>query len=239
MNFLVKYIGGSRIYGLETADSDIDYRGVYIHTDPEKILRFSKENDVTASQEKGDDYVYYELWRYFDLLRKSNTQGVESLFIDEEDTLELNPLFLDIQESKGDLIDSEKLISSTKGYAHNEKRLAMGERSGQLGGKRKAQVEKYGFSPKNVCQLIRISYGLEFYQEEGVFPVKLKNFLPEAFDLAFSVKTQPNEFTKEQVEKICQEAVDRIDCVKDKQRAKFNSNTAVVFMKELYYEYLY
>jgi len=37
INFLVKYIGGSKLYGLDTPESDIDYRGVFIHTNPSKI----------------------------------------------------------------------------------------------------------------------------------------------------------------------------------------------------------
>ena len=38
MKMLVKTLGGSTAYGLNTPESDLDYRGVFVNTDPSKIL---------------------------------------------------------------------------------------------------------------------------------------------------------------------------------------------------------
>jgi hypothetical protein len=240
MKFLMKYVGGSQLYGLNTPESDVDWRGVYLNTDPEKILRFTVDESIstTGGDDGKDDEVYFELWRYFDILRKTNTQAVESLFVSRDKFTVLDPIMDQIIDNPSQFINSAKLVASTKGYSYGEYRLAMGERTGRLGGSRKAQLDKYGFSPKNVCQMIRLSRGLQFFQDTGVFPLDLKDHLPEVWELAYEVKTQPSNFTVDQIDKICLECLDQVNKVEDQLGWTFDTNTAVDIMRSVYKEYL-
>jgi predicted nucleotidyltransferase len=62
MKLLCEYLGGSHLYGTNTPDSDIDTRGVFMNTDPSKILgldRFdhefrSKTSETDVSTERND-----------------------------------------------------------------------------------------------------------------------------------------------------------------------------------------
>lgn len=240
MKQLTKYIGGSQLYGLSTPESDIDLRGVYLHEDMSDILRFTRpkelqDNITTVSDIK--DEVYFSLWRYLDTLRKSNIQGVESLYVKEDDFLELDPAMKIFIEQPQSFIDSNILVSSIKGYTYSEYKLAMGHRTGRLGGARKENIDKYGFSPKNVTQIIRITEGLLFLQANGFYPLNIREYVPEMGDLAFEIKTNPSAFTKDHIDIICNDQIKKVENVEDKLGWKFDEDLAISVMKDLYKPY--
>ncbi len=68
-------ITGSKAYGLDTATSDTDIRGVFVL--PKKLF-YSLEYTVQVSNES-NDIVYYELKRFMDLLSKNNPNILEML----------------------------------------------------------------------------------------------------------------------------------------------------------------
>ncbi|MBO9661084.1 MAG: nucleotidyltransferase domain-containing protein, partial [Chitinophagaceae bacterium] len=61
-------ITGSRSYGLDTASSDTDIRGIFVLP---KELFYSLEYIPQVSNET-NDIVYFELGRFLELLSKSN-----------------------------------------------------------------------------------------------------------------------------------------------------------------------
>ena len=201
-------IGGSTLYGLNTPTSDVDYRGIYVATDKKYIAGFEKMDSVVLSPHNGDneDATYYEIGHYLKLLQKTNTQVMEMLFAPDSSFIYKHPLFDVIRNYKYSLIDSEKLKSSIRGYVHSELRLATGERSGQLGGKRKSDVEKYGFSPKNFVQIFRlIRVGIRFF-DTGVYMVNIKEHSPTLHAWLMALKTDPSGYTCEELkEKVSQE----------------------------------
>lgn len=73
-------IAGSRAYGLNTASSDMDIRGVYVLP---KELFYSLEYTPQVANET-NDIVYYELKRFIELLSKNNPNIIELLNIPEE-----------------------------------------------------------------------------------------------------------------------------------------------------------
>ena len=240
MKFLVKYVGGSQLYGLDTPESDVDYRGVYMHEDPAKILRFAVEDNLCHTQEKGDDYAYYELHRYFQLLRKTNTQSVEALFIREDYPLEhTSSQFEAMKEKRFELLDSRQLLNSTKGYVMSETRLALGERAGRMGGKRREKLDQFGFSPKNVAQIVRIVAACEHFMKERWYPLNLKKEgLLKDHELSYEVKNHPENFSLDDVKKVCSDCEKRIQKVEDKQNLQFNEKVAVEFMRRFYLPFL-
>lgn len=164
-------LGGSHAYGLNTAMSDVDYRGVYCYDDPHYIIGLKKD-DVVDSREAGqDDIVYFELRKYLNLLRKTNTMAMELLF--NNSWLEISPAFEMIQKNRTALIDPNYFYKSLKGYIQGELRLAFGERTGRLGGKRKEALGKYGYSPKNIVQIMRLTRAGDMFFQNGYFPVNI------------------------------------------------------------------
>jgi predicted nucleotidyltransferase len=195
MKMLVKALGGSTAYGLNTPESDLDYRGVFINTEPSKILGLGKLDHI--QKQETDDIVYYELRKFFELLRNGNTGALEILF--SEDFLETSDVFEEIRSNKFKFVDTDKMFRCLLGYIQGERRLANGERTGQLGGKRKAQLEKYGFSPKNFTQLFRLANcGMALF-EKGYFPVNMKKYDENIYTFLMRVKTKPESYNREQL----------------------------------------
>ena len=56
---LVKMLGGSTAFGLNTPESDVDYRGVFVNTEPSKILGLEKLDHI--QKQETDDIVYCQL----------------------------------------------------------------------------------------------------------------------------------------------------------------------------------
>ncbi len=195
---IAEFLGGSHLYGLNNSESDIDVRGVFVNTDPAFILgtrRFDearKQNHLIK-----EDVVYKEVSHLIRLLNAANTEALEILFADDNAFTVLTPAMRLIRASAGYLVDSEKLFDCLRGYMAGEYRLAIGERKGQIGGKRYVKLLQFGFSPKNFTQLFRLSHVGKIFFTENRFPVNVRN--EACFDELMAIKTTPEKFTKEQL----------------------------------------
>lgn len=203
MKTLCKCLGGSNMYGLATPESDEDIRGVYMSTDIGEILGLDK-NDFQERKDEGEDFKLYELRKYLSMLRKGNTESLELLYHD--DWIEKDPAWDLVQSYRNKLCSSEQVMrvltggpkaNYEQGYIYSERRLALGERTGRLGSKRKNSIEKHGFSPKNVCQILRLSYCGQTFFKTGIFPARLPQ---EWIDPILRIKTKPELFSIEEIE---------------------------------------
>ena len=238
---LVRYIGGSRLYNLATEDSDKDHRSIFIHNDFSKIAGLScrtAKHDTIVKSFDGDDSVAYELRKWFMLMRKCSTSAIEAVFLKSKDYVYITLDFSKIRDERIQFIDSQKLITSTIGYAMGEKRLALGERCGKLGGKRRKQVEAYGFSPKNATQIIRIIVACESFLNNGDYALDISKYDTASFYLAKKIKTQPGKFTKDDVEKIIDDYIQRAREMKDNMHTLFNENLANMFLEKYYLKFM-
>jgi hypothetical protein len=111
--------------------------------------------------------------------------------------LETSDIFEEIQTNKLKFVDTDKMFRCLLGYMQGERRLANGERTGQLGSKRKAHLDKYGFSPKNFTQLFRLASCGKALFEKGYFPVNMKQYDTNVHSFLMLVKTQPETYTVE------------------------------------------
>lgn len=216
---LVELIGGSVLYGLNNESSDIDYRGLFIATDKKYITGFDTIESIVQDNEI--DSTYYELTRYLKLLRKSNTQVLEILFAPDDSFTYKSDLFNYIRENRYNLIDTNILKSSLKGYVFSEIRLATGERSGQLGSKRKAAVEKYGFSYKNFVQILRLCKVGQLFFTSGDYMVRVKEFDSDYHDLLMEIKTKPENFTKDELSTMVDEEFKKLEKIMDESTINF------------------
>lgn len=212
-------IGGSHLYGLNNHTSDVDYRGIFVSTDKKYISGFQKVESIVTNGEI--DSTYYEIGRFLQLMRKSNTQVMEIMWAPESSFEYKHPIFDKIRENKYNLINSEALKSSLRGYIHSEMRLATGERSGQLGGKRKAALEKYKFSPKNFVQILRLCKVGQIFFDTGEYMVKVSEFDEIYHWLLMDIKNSPESYTCEQLKELVEKSVAVLDVIIDNSKINF------------------
>lgn len=237
MNKICEILAGSRLYGLETPDSDFDTRGVFLNTDSDKILGLSNF-DIFKQESK--DILFFELRHFLKSLKKTNTQSIELLFADDSAFSLIDNRFSAIRQNRLKLIDSKILFKSLLGYIQNEKRLANGERTGKLGGKRRLHLEKYGFSPKNFCHLLRLAYCGKIFFSNSFYPVDLTSYNKEFRDFLFSIKTNPEGYSKENLNSLANRAI--LDLQESFENRKsdfsFDSKLANSLCLEFYLPYL-
>ena len=188
-------IGGSHLYGLNNKLSDVDFRGIFIANNKRYLAGFEKVDSIVTDGEI--DSTYYELGRFLHLMRKSNTQVMEILFAPDSAFEYKHPIFDRIRENKFKLINTETLKFSLRGYIYSEMRLATGERTGQLGGKRKAALEKYKFSPKNFVQILRLCRVGQIFFETGEYMVRVSDFDKKYHDALMEIKNTPEKYSLE------------------------------------------
>ena len=198
MKKLCTYLGGSHLYGLETPESDIDYRGVYAHTDPIKIFRFSKQDSIVKQSEEVDSSEC-EIVHFLRQVTKGGTNALECLFAPIEKFTYIDPFFQrQVINQRMRLIDSEQIFKSIGGYAIGELRKALGYKTGTLGGKRKDALDKNGYSPKNFSHLFRLLTIGKHYMLTGEYTVNLKEAgYSEIHNMCRELKLNPQNFTVE------------------------------------------
>lgn len=237
MNFLCKCLGGSHLYGLNVADSDLDYRGIFLNENVSTIIGLDK-NEHQDLRHEGKDEFYWEFRHYLNSLRKTNTQSLELLFNDS--WIEKSSLWDKVQANKHRLIDSKKLYHSLKGYLHNELRLATGERTGDIGSKRRNQIEKFGFSPKNFMNLIRLCFCGTVFFNSGEYPTNIKKFSSALSDLLLDIRLNPEKFSKKDLVEFAKNYQDGLDVAFEScsNHLTFDSKFANDLIMEAYYPIL-
>jgi uncharacterized protein len=116
---VLEVITGSRAYGLDTAKSDTDIRGVFVLP---KNMFYGLEYTDQVNNET-NDIVYYELKRFIQLLARNNPNILEMLSIPENCVLQKHA----IMESLNPGIFLSKLCEQTfANYAYTQIKKAYG-----------------------------------------------------------------------------------------------------------------
>jgi len=194
MKIIAQYLGGSHLYGLNTPTSDEDIRYVFLNDTIGEILGLDR-HDHLDKRTIDEDSFGMELRGFLNLLRKTNTQVMELLYAPESAFTTLDPKFKKlVLDRREKFIDSDRFYKSLQGYIFTERRLALGERAGKIGGKRFESVEKHGYSPKNMVQLFRLGHaGIEFFRS-GIFPTNMRAYNPVICDRLLDIKTHPENY---------------------------------------------
>lgn len=118
-HLLLKCISGSRAYGLNTPQSDTDYKGIFVS--PKPVFYGSHYTDQIANET--NDIVYYEWKKFMDLLGKNNPTILELLATPDDCVLFKHPLIAELRTA--DFLS--KLCSQTfAGYAQSQIKKARG-----------------------------------------------------------------------------------------------------------------
>ena len=188
--------GGSHAYGLNTPTSDLDIRGVFVHTDAAYLVGLKKD-EILVEQNEQHDRVMTEFRHVLRLLRNANSQMVELLYIHDYEYID--PAWLQVTKVRQHLVSSTNLFNSLRGYLKSELLLANGLRTGKLGSKRKEMIDKYGFSPKNFVQCLRLAWAGSIYFTKGYFPVNIRTEDEEYANKLYHIKTQPDHYNLKQL----------------------------------------
>ncbi|WP_343634776.1 nucleotidyltransferase domain-containing protein [Fluviicola sp.] len=118
-HLLLQCISGSRAYGLNTPQSDTDYKGIFVS--PKTVFYGSHFNDQVANE--SNDIVYFEWKKFIDLLGKNNPTILELLATPDDCILFKHPLIADL---KAEDFLSELCCQTFAGYAQSQIKKARG-----------------------------------------------------------------------------------------------------------------
>lgn len=120
-NIILQYIAGSHLYKLNTPESDIDTRGIYI--DEIKNIIVGNITDI-VSDEKNDN-SFNELSKFVALLHKSDPMILESLYVPNENILIETNIYRIFRNSRKEFL-SKRAVNSFCGYATEQIKRARG-----------------------------------------------------------------------------------------------------------------
>jgi len=143
---------GSDAYGTTMADSDNDIRGILLPTIDE-CLSMKGLKDIRIMNDK-EDRVMYPIQKFFRLAVKSNPSVFEWLFVPQNCIRIMKPAGKLIRDNR-EIFLSKELYHRFKGFAHSEF-ASLTKLTSKTGLKRKKQILKFGFSPKNAMNVIRL-----------------------------------------------------------------------------------
>ncbi len=113
-NLIFKCISGSHAYGLNTPESDIDYRGVFMV--PPEILLNPFKNIEQYESCKDIDFQYYAIQKFFKLLKDNNPNIIELLYMPNDVIEYKHDIYKELENSRH-LFLSKKAKHTYSGYA--------------------------------------------------------------------------------------------------------------------------
>ncbi len=197
VNVLTKVVVGSRLHGLNTPDSDWDYRGIHI-SPLERVLSPFRTQKNTTWIEGDEDNTSYELADFCKQATKGNATILEVFFSDK--IIETSPIADEMRENWVKFIDTHHFVNASRGYAHNQwNKFYNFESAGVKGQERTA---------KFAVSFLRVMWQCEQFLLTGKFKCNLKEF--DMFDLLSEIKPMDREEVQKVLPKIV-EAMSQMD----------------------------
>lgn len=181
-NIILEGVTGSTAYGLNTKNSDVDIKGVYLLPTSKIIsLRFNPQK--TTRDHVDPDWVYHELGKFMRLVISGNPTVTELLFLDE---------YTHVDRIGQMLIDNRDLFLSTgavmdayRGYAKSQA-LKLNNRTDQgLDGYASSLKKRFA---KHTRHCFRLLLQAEELLTTGTLHVKVT---PEQREWLFEMGEQP------------------------------------------------
>lgn len=137
-NIILEGVTGSVAYGLNTANSDVDIKGIYLLPIEYVIsLRFDPQD--TTIDHTNPDWVYHEVGKFMSLAAKGNPTITELLYLDG---------YTQLNHIGQKLIDNRKLFLSTRAVMNAYRGYAFGQAK-KLSARQAEGLEGYDASVKN------------------------------------------------------------------------------------------
>ena len=143
-------IAGSKAYGTNTPESDVDIRGICIPKN--KTYYFGYGLNVFEQKDKGwdDDRVIYDLRKFIKLAADNNPNILELLYTDEQFWLKNTKIWDEIRNQRFEFL-SKKSKHSFSGYAYAQLKRINSHRNYLLNPpKEKPERKNYGLTEKKM-----------------------------------------------------------------------------------------
>jgi predicted nucleotidyltransferase len=190
MKKLHEVIIGSRMHGLDHPKSDVDKRIIFITENVNEIVGLDKCENLTTKEETVEE-ISYELRHFIYQLRKSNPQAIEMIFTSmAKYTL---PLFHElIIRNRYSLVDSEKLYKVISNYLPDEL-IKTTSYSDDIKAEspRKQLIDKYGYVPKRIVNIIRLAYTVNLFLKSGEYIVNVRDISSMLANELLDIKLHP------------------------------------------------
>ncbi len=191
---------GAHAYGTQTEDSDQDVRGVFFP--PWTVLVGTSKLETIECQ---PDTVLHSLRKAVRLWAQGNPNMLDWLFLPEDCVWWMEPKFAEIIYFGRQAFLSKRLHARFRGYAYSHLQKMERGVTRELGAKRKAAIEEFGYSPKNAMHLIRLAeMGCEVL-ETGEYNVRRPNA-----DMLLAIRR--GEWDMEKVQREGARLLARLDC---------------------------
>lgn len=225
-NIILEGITGSRAYGLDTADSDTDIKGIFVAQTADLLSLYNvKETYDTkdgAKDENGNDFCYHEVGKFIKLAMGGNPTILELLFLDG---------YLELSKFGKMLVDNRHLFLSNTvrksyyGYAYSQMHRLV-TRDGEFGNGKNNRYEKHA------RHCYRLLYQGKELLETGKITVRVP---PEVREELFAVgKLSPNELVDKFTEE--KEKFDTMESVLPDQPDKEAINKILLRIRKGYYQ---
>ena len=122
-NLILRSIAGSHLYGLNTAASDMDIRGIYMDRMEDMLDIAGRQNQEMADDTQ--DEKYYSLGKFLKLASECNPNIIELLWLPEDAILKKSPVY-DELVSHRDWFLSKRARHTFSGYAYAQIQRAKG-----------------------------------------------------------------------------------------------------------------
>lgn len=155
-HLILRVAMGSQAYGLSTADSDLDEKGIFLppaewhwslHPLPEQI-EFKRTPEGSFVHEQGaiesDDFCWWELQKFLHLAIRANPTALELLFAPECCVLHATDLGKQLLELRASFL-SKYIFQTYSGYALSQFRRM-----------KRARAAGKGHKPKHAMHLVRL-----------------------------------------------------------------------------------
>ena len=165
---ILRVVNGSKLYGLDHADSDDDYISIFVE-EPEQVF---SSRDATRTKklhqrvegertQPGDiDGVGYALRHFFSLVGNGNPTLTGILFAPRDQVVYSRMSGLEILDQRS-LFLSKLAAPRFRGYMHSQKERLFGRKVGHIPN-RPEIVDKYGYDTKYAMHIARLAYqGIE------------------------------------------------------------------------------
>jgi uncharacterized protein len=137
-NIILEGVTGSVAYGLDTENSDIDIKGIYI-VPTDKVLGMKWNYDKQTKDHVDPDWVYHEVQKFMALVSNCNPTMLELLFLEEYTVL--NPVGKLLVDNR-DLFLSQIARKKYGGYALSQAK-SLATNNGKYGNGRGNRYEKH------------------------------------------------------------------------------------------------
>ncbi|MEG1299562.1 MAG: nucleotidyltransferase domain-containing protein [Erysipelotrichaceae bacterium] len=126
-NLILLVVGGSRAYGTNNEDSDVDIRGITLDLPKDILGRGTGNSDVRSNErfeqflDKKTDTVIYTLSKFIEMALGGNPNILEILGVREQDVLYASDIGRKFLTNK-EMFYSKRIIQTVGGYAEGQLR---------------------------------------------------------------------------------------------------------------------